>query len=115
MAGEAEEADLALLLCSGERFEDPIRLVSEFGIVVVDDIVHLPNVEVIGLQAGERVLEHAHSDVFLTAVGTDTGRHHGLAALALESDAETLFARAGLGGIRIAFIGSLTQPCVSRP
>ena len=64
---------LPCCLASGERFEHAVRLVGKFGIVVVDDIVYLPNVEVIGLQAGERVLEHAHGNVFFAAVGADAG------------------------------------------
>ena len=70
MSGETDEADLALLFGGGERFEDSIHLVRKFRwhLLVVNDIVYLPNVEMIGLQPGERLLKHAHGDIFFTAV-----------------------------------------------
>jgi hypothetical protein len=87
VAGESDEPDLALLSCLGERLKNPFDLVSEFGIVVEDDIMYLPNVDVVSLQARKRVFEHAYGDVFLAAVSADAGHKNGLVAFALKRDA----------------------------
>jgi len=58
VAGKADEADLALLLRAIEGLEHATLGVRQLGIVVVDDAVDLPHVQVIGLQPPQRLLEH---------------------------------------------------------
>ena len=54
-----------------------------FGIVVVDDFVDLPEIEMIGLQPAQRFFQLLHGDVFAAAVGADLGHEERLVALAL--------------------------------
>ncbi len=84
VAGKTDKADLALLLGSGESLEDAIWLVALLWIVVVDDLVDLPDGERIGLEAGQGFLEHARGHVPGPAVGADLGHDDGLAATAFE-------------------------------
>ena len=49
---ESDKADLSLLLCPGKGFENAIVRVDQFGVIVVDDLVNLPDIEMISLQAG---------------------------------------------------------------
>lgn len=51
VAGEADETDFAVFLGLRQGFEDTIGGVVVLGVVVVDDFVDLPDVEVVGLQA----------------------------------------------------------------
>ena len=85
---ETNEANFALLLGCGERLEHAIRRIAFFRIVVVHHLVNLPYIEVIGLQASQRLLQHLHGDIFLTAMGTDLGHHDRFVALALECSAQ---------------------------
>ena len=94
VAGEADEADFALFLRFGEGFGGAAGGEDQFGIVVVDDFVDLPEIEMIGLQAAQGFFEHLHGDVFVAAVGADFGHEEGLVAFAFQGDAEFFFADA---------------------
>lgn len=48
VAGEANPADLPLLLCGGERFNGAVGAEDKVRIVVVDDFMNLPDVEMVG-------------------------------------------------------------------
>ena len=56
--------------------------------------MHLPYIQMIRLQAGQRFLQHPHGDILLAAVGADLGHHDCLIPLALERRAQALFAGA---------------------
>jgi hypothetical protein len=52
------------------------------GIVVVGAFVHLPQVEMVGLQPPERVFELAHRDLRIPSVGADLGhQEHAIATI----------------------------------
>ena len=57
VAGEAEEADLALLLGLEGELEGTAGREDPVGVVVVVDLVELPEVEMIGPQPAEAVFE----------------------------------------------------------
>src|SRR5258708_2871618 len=88
---EADEAHLALLLRLGKGFENAIGPVNQFRIIVVDDLVNLPHIEVIGLQTNKRRFQHAHGKVLLAAMRADAAHNDGLVSPSLESNAKTLF------------------------
>ena len=60
MTGEADESDLAFFLGSIKRFQDAAFGVGQLRVVVVNDAVDLPEVQMIGLIPPQRVLEHLH-------------------------------------------------------
>ena len=57
VAGEAEEADLAVLQGLEAGVDGPVLGEDPVGVVVVDDLVELPEVEVVGLEPAEAVLQ----------------------------------------------------------
>jgi hypothetical protein len=58
VAGEPDQAHLALLLGLRERFGRAVGAEDEVGIVVVDDFVDLPDVQIVGAEAAQRFVEH---------------------------------------------------------
>ncbi len=91
MPGEADEADLALLLRLIERFDHAVLREDQIGIVVVDYFVNLPDVQMIGLQTAERFVQHAHGDVLIAPMRADLGHQDHLVAFPLERVAEPHF------------------------
>ena len=61
MTGEAGESDLPFFLGSIKCFQDAAFGVRQLRVVVVNDAVDLPEVQMIGLIPPQRVLEHLHS------------------------------------------------------
>ncbi len=57
VAGEAEKANLALLLGLEGAFDRTTAVEDPVGVVVVDDFVKLPEIEVVGAQTSQAVLE----------------------------------------------------------
>ena len=53
---EADEAHLTLLLCLRKGFENPIGRINQFGVVVIDNLVNLPDIEMVGLEPYKRLL-----------------------------------------------------------
>jgi PAS domain S-box-containing protein len=90
---KSHEADLSLLLCLGEGFENTVVRVDQLGVIVEDDLVNLPDIEMIGLQPVERCLQHAHRS-FWTRVRGEGAHHDDIVSFAFEGDAELLFAEA---------------------
>ncbi|OLE65236.1 MAG: hypothetical protein AUI36_08385 [Cyanobacteria bacterium 13_1_40CM_2_61_4] len=78
VAGEADEADLPLLFRAIEGLEHAALGVGQVGIVVVDDAVDLPHVQVIGLQPPKRLLEHLQREPPAPAVCADLGHQDDL-------------------------------------
>lgn len=92
VAGEADEAHFALLLRLEQGFGGAAGGEDELGVVEIDDLVDLPDIEVIGLQTAEGILEHAHGHGLAPAVGADLGHEHGLVAPAFQRGAEARLA-----------------------
>jgi hypothetical protein len=69
---EADEAYLALLFCLGKGFENSIGRVNQLGVVVVDNLVNLPDIEMVGLEPHKRVLQHAHRDILFAAMRAES-------------------------------------------
>src|SRR5438552_4686010 len=57
VAGEADEADFAFTLRLGERLDDTAGGEMQIGVVVVDDLVDLPEVEMIRLEPPQGLLQ----------------------------------------------------------
>lgn len=53
---EADEAHLALLFCLRKGFENPIGRINQFGVVVIHNLVNLPDIEMVGLEPYKRLL-----------------------------------------------------------
>ena len=95
VAGESHEADLALALGLLERLHGPALGEVPIGIVLVDDLVDLPEVEMVGAEALERLVELAHGHVLAAAMRAELGHEeHGVAAAAGEPLAHELLALA---------------------
>ena len=62
MAGEADEAYFALLLGFEQRLCSTTGTNEQFGIILKDDAVNLPEVEVVGLKTTQRLFEHLHGE-----------------------------------------------------
>ncbi len=60
VTGEANESDFSFFFCLVECFQDAAFGVGQLGVVVVDDAMDLPEVQVIGLIPPERVFKHLH-------------------------------------------------------
>jgi hypothetical protein len=60
VAGEADETRLALALGEIEGLEDAALAVRELRVVVEDDAMDLPDVEVVRTKSAQRLLEHLH-------------------------------------------------------
>ena len=58
VTGETDESGLALLLGSIKCFQDTPLGIGQLGVVVVDDAVDLPEVQMIGLEPPQRLFEH---------------------------------------------------------
>ena len=91
VAGESDEADLALLLGFQQRFGGAAGADEEVGIVGETDAVDLPEVDVVGLQPAQALFEHLRGERGVAAVGADLGHQEGLVAPALEALAQPVF------------------------
>ena len=91
---ESYKADLSLLLCPGKGFENTVVRVDQVGIIVVDDLVNLPDIEMIRLQTGKGCIEHAHRNVLTGAMRADGAHDDDVVSFAFEGDAKLLFAKA---------------------
>src|SRR5580698_9634008 len=58
VAGKTREADLPLFLGLGQRFGRAARPDEEIGVVRKTDSVNLPQIEVVGLESSQTLLEH---------------------------------------------------------
>jgi hypothetical protein len=96
MSVESHEADLPLLLCPGKGCENTVTRVDHLGVIVVDDLMNLPDVQMIGLQTGKRRIQHAHCSVLVAAMRTDGAHHDDFVSFAFESDSKLLFAEASM-------------------
>ena len=96
MAGESYEAHFALLFGRGEGLEDAVGIVGLLRVVLVDHFVHLAYIQMISLQANERLFQHPHGNIFLSAVSTNLGHNDSLVTFSLERRAHPLFAHAAV-------------------
>jgi len=78
VAGEPEEADLTLFPGAHQRLDHSVGCEVTFGIVVVDALVDLPQVQVVGLQAPQRLFELTHRFDPTAAVRADLGHEEHL-------------------------------------
>ena len=88
VAGESDESDLAVSLGLIEGLQHAALGIRQVGVVVVDDSVDLPQVEVIGLQPPQRLLEHTEGQRSAPAVRADLGHQEDLVPTTLERPAE---------------------------
>ncbi len=91
MAGETDEADLALFLGFAKGFGGAIGADEQFGIVVKAYAMNLPEIEVVGLQAAEGLLQHLHGEGSVAAVSADFGHEEDFVAIAFEGVAHPDF------------------------
>ena len=91
MSVESYEADLSLLLSLGKGLENTVARVDQFGVIVVDNLVNLPDIEMIGLQTVQRRIQHAHGGVLTGAMGADGAHDDDFFSFAFEGEAKLLF------------------------
>ena len=94
VAGEADVAHLARFFGLVQRLDHAALGKVPLGVVVVDALVDLPQVEVVGLQALQRLFELPQAHLLVAAVGADLGHQEDLVAPPLESLAHPLLALA---------------------
>ena len=87
VAGESDEAYFPLLLRFEQRLCGAAGTNEQLGIILKDDAVHLPQVEVVGLKTTQRLFEHLHGERSVAAVSAHLGHDEGFVALALETQA----------------------------
>ncbi len=80
VAGETDESRFSLLLGLIEGLQHAAGGVRELGVVVVDDPVDLPEVQVICLEPPERLFEHLQGELPAPPVGADLGHQEDLVA-----------------------------------
>ena len=94
VAREAREPHFALPLRFIEGFEHAVLAVCELGIVIVRDGMNLPEVETIGPESPERLLEHLHREIRVATVRADLGHQEHLVAIAAAKCDTHVFFRA---------------------
>ena len=82
VTGEANEANLAGLLRRHRRFDGPIGLEDPVGVVIVVDLVELPDVDHIGLQSAQAIVQLCFGGFAVT--GADLGHQRHLIAPIVE-------------------------------
>ena len=83
MSGEADVAGLALLLRLEHRFGAAAGRENPLGIVLPDNLMDLPEIEVVGLQALQAVLEFEHRVRGYPIVGAILGHQERLLSVAV--------------------------------
>ena len=73
VAGEADVAHFALHLGAIQRLDHPALGEMAFGIVVIHAFVHLPQVQMVGVQTSQRLLELAHRHFRIAPVRAHLG------------------------------------------
>ena len=91
VAGEADVAYLAGLFGFVQRLDHAALGKVALGVVVVDALVDLPQVEMVGLQTLERLVELAHGYRLVAAVRAHLGHEEDPVAPAFESLAHPVF------------------------
>ena len=71
--GEANESRLPLLLGLIKRLEHATFGVSKFRVVVVDDSMNLPEIEMIGAEPAQRLFEHLQCQSAAAPMSADFG------------------------------------------
>jgi hypothetical protein len=84
VACKTHEANFPLLLRFPQRVCRASRPDKEFGVVVESHAMHLPQVQVIGLQAAKRFFEHAQAERGITAMRAHFGHQEDLFANTLQ-------------------------------
>jgi len=87
MAREADEAYFALFLRFEQRLCSATGSNEQFRIILKDDTVNLPEIEVVGLKTTQRLLQHLYRERTVAAVSADLGHDEGFVALAFETQA----------------------------
>src|SRR5271157_5532028 len=73
VAAKADEANFALFLGFLQGFGRTAGTNEELGIILKNDAVNLPEVEVVGLVSPQRLFEHLHGKPSVATVGADLG------------------------------------------
>jgi hypothetical protein len=94
VAGEPDVPDLSLLARALERFDDAPFREMPLGVVVVRALVDLPEIQIFGLQASQRLLELAHRRLSVPPVRAHLGHQKHAPAPILDRLAHPHFALA---------------------
>src|SRR5579862_9771900 len=84
VAGEANEAHLALLFRLRQRLGRASRADKKLRIIIEPDAVNLPEVQVVGLQSAQGFLEHPHGKRGVPSVRANLGHKENLIPQYLE-------------------------------
>ena len=85
VAGETGKSDFALFLGFSQGLRCTVRPDEQVGIVVQPDAVDLPEIEVIGLEALEGLVQHFGRQSSFAAVGADFGHEKDLVTAAFQA------------------------------
>jgi hypothetical protein len=96
MSSEADETDLALPLRFVQCFDYASVGEVQVRIVFMDDLVSLPEVQVIRAQALQRFIQLLHCDLFISAMGTNLGHQEDFVAPALQAKPHPLLTAVGI-------------------
>ena len=88
VAGEANQPGFSLLLGSIQGFDYAAFGIGQVGIVIITDGVNLPQIQVIGLQASQGLLEHPHGFIGTAAVRANLGHDKSPIAMAFQASAQ---------------------------
>src|SRR5882724_2336701 len=92
--GESDEADLSFLLRLIQGLDDAALGEVEFRIVLVDDLVDLPEIQVIRPEALQRFLELPHGGLPIPSVGANLGHQEDVGTPALQAPPHPFLAAA---------------------
>src|SRR5438552_12811020 len=108
VAGESDESHLAVLLRLRQGLDDTAAGEVQLRVVLVDDLVDLPEVEMIRSQPRQRVVELTHRDLPVAAVRTHLGHQEDLVAPALQRVPQPLLAPA------VVVLPGVVEECQAR-
>ena len=91
VAGETGEAHFALFLGFAHGFSGAVWTDEQLGIVVEGDAVNLPEVEMVRLEATQRLFEHLHGEGGFAAVSADFSHEKNFVTPALKGAAHPGF------------------------
>src|ERR1700730_2309400 len=94
MPRESNKAHLPLFLSGQQRLGCSIRSKDQVRVVVIHNFMDLPQVQMIGLQAPQRLFQLIHGDVFTASVRAHLRHHKRLVAFTFQCHSQAFFAHA---------------------
>ena len=109
--GKSQESHLAFLLGLEQSLSRSVGPNEQFRIVVPANAMHLPQIQMIGLQPIQRLLEHPRRDHRLAAVGADLGHQKHFVPAAFQPFSHPVF---GLPAVVFPAVVKERYPAIDR-